>query len=200
MNDSHDPSTRTDLVAVIRQLADILDAVDPADAHVSTPCTEFDLTALRSHVVGWLTAFADGLTDPGGSCSDPDAVTVAGSGAAQARSVADRLDAIDDAALAEQVLIGEQGLPTAMALSMMLWEYQMHGWDLAAAIGHPWSPDERGIEASLLFAPMMLGDGAGGADAMFGPPVAVADDARPLDRLLGLSGRDPAWSAASRSA
>jgi hypothetical protein len=29
---------------------------------------------------------------------------------------------------------------------------------------------------------------------LFGPPVAVADDAPELDRLIGLTGRDPAWS------
>lgn len=32
-----------------------------------------------------------------------------------------------------------------------------------------------------------------GTPGLFGPPVPVADDAPLLDRLLGLTGRDPAW-------
>jgi len=31
-------------------------------------------------------------------------------------------------------------------------------------------------------------------DGIFGPVVAVADDAPQFDRVLGLSGRDPTWT------
>ena len=36
-----------------------------------------------------------------------------------------------------------------------------------------------------------------GTGGLFGPPVSVPDDAPLLDRLLGLTGRDPAWRPAS---
>lgn len=195
MTDNGTDTTATDLVVVLRQLADVLDAADDQDPHASTPCTEYDVAELRSHVLGWLTAFTDGLSDPDGHCSDPDGVTVQGSGGDQVRACADRLAALDSAALPEQLMIGESGMPTPMALSMILWEYQMHGWDLASATGQPWSPAAGGLDASLEFAPMMLTDDYQGEGKTFGPRVEVAQDAPPLDRLLGLSGRDPSWSA-----
>jgi hypothetical protein len=31
-------------------------------------------------------------------------------------------------------------MPGEMALNMILWEYQIHGWDLARATGQDWRP------------------------------------------------------------
>jgi hypothetical protein len=36
---------------------------------------------------------------------------------------------------------------------------------------------------------------AAGTEGMFGPAVTIADDAPALDRVIALSGRDPAWRA-----
>jgi Mycothiol maleylpyruvate isomerase N-terminal domain len=44
--------------------------------------------------------------------------------------------------------------------------------------------------------PARAGDGLTGADddgGLFGPPVPTASDAEGIDRLVGLTGRDPAW-------
>jgi uncharacterized protein (TIGR03086 family) len=76
---------------------------------------------------------------------------------------------------------------------MILWEYQMHGWDLARATGRPWSPPETAARESLAFAPGMLTADYQGEGKAFAPPVPVPADAPALDRLLGLSGRDPHW-------
>lgn len=187
-------STREQLGTVLADLAGVLDAIDPAQADDPTPCTDYSVADLRGHVVGWLTAFTDGFAAPDGACSDPDAVTIDGTGGDQVRGLAARMDeALASGALERPLMIGGAGLPGDMAAAMILWEYQMHGWDLASATGQPWHPDEDGLEASLAFAPAMLTPDYQGVGKSFGPAIPVPADAPPLDRLLGLSGRDPAW-------
>ena len=39
------------------------------------------------------------------------------------------------------------------------------------------------------------GDATDEPEGLFGPVVPVPDDAPPFDRLLGQTGRDPAWAA-----
>ena len=116
----------------------------------------------------------------------------AAAAAASIRAAADRADAALAAGAASRPLVlGGAGMPGELALSMILWEYQVHGWDLARAIGRPWSPDPDGLEASLAFAPMMLTDDYQGEGKPFAPRVPVPEDAPPLDRLVALSGRRP---------
>jgi uncharacterized protein (TIGR03086 family) len=85
-------------------------------------------------------------------------------------------------------------MPGELALGMILWEYQVHGWDLARATGQEWAPPAAAARESLRFAPSMLSSDYQGAGKAFAPRVPVPETAPPLDRLLGLSGRDPAWS------
>jgi uncharacterized protein (TIGR03086 family) len=71
----------------------------------------------------------------------------------------------------------------------------MHSWDLARAGGQEARLDED-----------FAGDLLGGLSQMeevlrssgqYGPPVAVADDAPVVDRMMGFIGRDPAWQPPS---
>jgi hypothetical protein len=48
--------------------------------------------------------------------------------------------------------LGASAMPAETALNMILWEYQVHGWDLARATGHDWAPAQA-AEESLVFAP-----------------------------------------------
>lgn len=184
--------TPTQINAVLSQLADLLDEIPPGAGEQPTPCTEFTLAQLRQHVVGWLTAFSDGYADPDGRCSDAEQVEVHGTGSDQVHAAAQRLStALAVGAADRPVRIGDAEMPGGMALQMMLWEYQVHGWDLARAIGQPWQPAEDGLLASLEFAPAMLTADFQGEGKAFAPRVEVPEDADPLTRLLALSGRDP---------
>lgn len=84
-------------------------------------------------------------------------------------------------------------MPGDMALGMILWEYQVHGWDLARATGQQWSPPVEAAEESLAFAPAMLTEDYQGEGKSFAARVEVPDAAPALDHLIGLSGRDPTW-------
>ncbi len=188
-------TTAKQLQPVLSKLADVLDGITAEQAGDPTPCTEYDVAALRSHVVGWATAFADGFADPQGRCSDPEAVTVTGTGGDQVRAAAASLAKSLPEAADRPMSIGEAQMPGELSLGMILWEYQVHGWDLARATGQEFSPAQDGLENSLEFAPMMLTPDYQGEGKSFAPRVEVPQDAPALDRLVGLSGRDPKWSA-----
>ena len=184
------------LSVVLADLAPIMSGITPEQLNNPTPCTELDVARLRDHVVGWLNTFAAGFADPGGQAPRVglDGYQAPEEAAAEVRAAAATLDAaIRGGAAARPLRLGDSGMPGDMALSMILWEYQVHGWDLARATGQPWSPPRAALEESLAFAPTMLTPDYQGEGKAFAPRVPVAPDAPPLDRLVGLSGRDPGW-------
>jgi uncharacterized protein (TIGR03086 family) len=184
------------LVAVLADLAPVVGGITAGQLHDPTPCAELDVGQLRTHVLGWLTTFAGGFADPGGQAplDRVDGYTVPADPAAEVRSAsATMAAALRDGAATRPLRLGDSAMPGDMALSMILWEYQVHGWDLARATGQPWSPPAEAAEESLEFAPGMLTDDYQGEGKAFAPRVRVPATAPPLDRLLGLSGRDPAW-------
>ncbi len=187
------------LRAVLAKLAPVVGAITPEHRHDPTPCTAFDVEQLRDHVLGWLTNFAAGFADPNGQAprSDNDGYhgpAEAADAAAQVDLAAARLDqAIRAGAAARLLRLGVAAMPGELALGMILWEYQVHGWDLARATGQEWSVPAAATEASLTFAPTMLGPDYQGEGKPFANPVVVPDGASPLDRLVALSGRDPNW-------
>ena len=185
------------LSAVLADLAPVMSGITPQQLINPTPCTELDVAQLRDHVLGWLDTFAVGFADPDGQAPRAGLADYQASAdpAAEVRAAAATLDAaIRGGAAARPLRLGEQAMPGDMALSMILWEYQVHGWDLARATGQPWSPPAAAAEESLAFAPNMLTPDYQGEGKAFAPRVPVAADAPALDRLLGLSGRDPDWS------
>lgn len=194
----------TDTIELLRPvLDDLAVVVDGTAGHDAdpTPCTELDVAALRHHVASWLITFADGYADPVGRARPSGAEVPEGVEAdgATVRAATERLDDAVRAGAADRPLqLGENAMPGQVALSMILWEYLVHGWDLAAATGAPWHPADEASEVALAFAPGMLTEDYQGHGKPFGPRVAVPDDAPPLDRLLGLSGRDPGWTPPGR--
>jgi len=188
------------LAAVLADLGPMVGHITGEQLHDPTPCTELDVAQLRTHVLGWLTTFAAGFADAGGQAplDRLEGYAVPADPAAEVRSASDTMAAALRGGAADRPMrLGNSAMPGDMALSMVLWEYQVHGWDLARATGQPWSPPADAAEESLEFAPGMLTDDYQGDGKAFAPRVPVPATASPLDRLLGLSGRDPAWPGRS---
>jgi uncharacterized protein (TIGR03086 family) len=184
---------------VLKDLADVVARISPEQYSDPTPCAEYDVAALRQHVLGWVTYFGAAFNDPDGSTERPDPKSAVAPEDPQAaadvvRAAATRIAVAVDNGVAERpVLMVQAKMPGDSLLRMALWEYLTHGNDLAAATGQPWDPPSAAVENAMEFAPNMLTDEYRGDGKDFGEMVAVPDDAPTLDRLLGFSGRDPHW-------
>jgi uncharacterized protein (TIGR03086 family) len=165
-----------------------------------TPCTDATVADLLDHVGGLALAFRAAATKealPGENAPQAD-------GSRLEDGFRDRI-AGDLAALAEAwrdpaayeglTQAGPVEMPAEIAVLVALDEVVVHGWDLARATGQPYDPDEALVLASLGFAEgFEVPEGGAPDGGLFGPPVAVPDDAPALDRLAGATGRDPAWT------
>jgi uncharacterized protein (TIGR03086 family) len=189
------------IAPVLADLAAVVEGITPEQFSDPTPCPDFDVATLRAHVLGWTTYFGAALHDPEGKTTRPDPKTFpAPDDPAEAAQVvraaaAEIASAVDDGVADRPVLMVESTMPGEMLLRMVLWEYLAHGSDLAKSTNQPWNPPVAAVQDSLDFGPNMLTDEYRGEGKDFGLVVPVPDDAPPLDRLLGFSGRDPNWKA-----
>jgi uncharacterized protein (TIGR03086 family) len=88
---------------------------------------------------------------------------------------------------------GGVDMPGEVAASVATNEILVHGWDLATATGHDFAASPGVVEVATAFVAPTARQNPGGVPGLFGPPVAVPDGASPLDQLIGMTGRDPAW-------
>ena len=152
----------------------------PADRrHAPTPCRDWDVDTLTGHlfqVIAALDLAGHGRAVPA------DHWTRACPGAAIAP---------DWTAPAEKVDLGGMVMPGDTVVAMLVGDLVLHGWDLAAATGRRYAPD---AEAVAMTGEFLAAFAAQGRDrGLFGEPVPVPADAPPLDKVLGLSGRNPRW-------
>jgi uncharacterized protein (TIGR03086 family) len=193
--------TMIDLEPAARTLANLVRGVRDDQLTAATPCTESTLGALLDHVDGLSIAFTAAATKtplPGGS--QAPSANAARLGADWSERIPQRLTALaaawrDPAAWSGMTEAGGQELPGEVAGVVALDELILHGWDIAVASGQRFSCEPDLVEAAYGFVQRTVTQNPNGVPGLFGPPVQVPADATPLDRLLGLAGRDPAWRA-----
>ena len=166
-----------------------------------SPCPDYTVADLLDHMNGLSFAFTAAalkqpLADPdpsGDSSRLPDdwreAIPAALAGLAAAwRDTPGAFEGTTQA--------GPIEMPAPEAALVALNEVVVHGWDLAAATGQPYPADDASVVAARQFVESFEAPADESPDdpGLFGPPVAVPDDAPELDRLLGATGRRPDWT------
>ncbi|WP_371640706.1 TIGR03086 family metal-binding protein [Streptomyces virginiae] len=185
-----------DLGPQARVVAGLVVAVPDARLADPTPCPAYTVGDLLSHLAGLCVAFRDAARKDLGATTDtapgPVVPVLSAGWREELPGVLGELAGAwrDPAAWTGVTRAGGVDLPGAVAGAVAADELVVHGWDLARATGLDYVPDPAALRASYAFlsAAAAEGDRGGG---IFGPVVPVSEDAPLLDRVVGLSGRDP---------
>jgi uncharacterized protein (TIGR03086 family) len=197
------PDPRLMLNRAFDQAALVVNGVTPEQLHLPTPCAEFDVAALLTHLVGAagrVSSLARGEVDnPRGGQRQTEALPIP-----------DDLDAIGWSAAFEtcrqaaatawaddEVLERKFELPWGtfngvFVAQMYTMELTVHGWDLATATDQRSLLDDDLATATLAGAYAMLPPEPRGGFIPFEAVVPVAEDAPAYDRLAAYLGRSVA--------
>ena len=190
-----------DMGPATRRMADLIEQVPDDLLDGPTPCPAYTLGDLLDHVSGLARAFTAAARK-----STPPGSTDRASGDASRlgddwRSRLSReLDGLaeawrDPAAWTGATRAGAVDLPGEIAGLVALDEVVVHGWDVARASGQAYACDVELLEVVHDFLAQFAEPRQEETrDGIFGPAVPVPGDAPLLDRVIGLTGRDPAWS------
>ena len=185
-----------DLAPQAAVVADVIAGVRDEQLTDPTPCEGTPVAGLLDHFVGLTLAFRMGA----------EKTPQLGAPSAKAENLApdwrtrlpEQLDALvaawgKPAAWEGFTEVGGARLPAAAMGLVALNEVLVHGWDLAAATGQSYPADPQSAERCLAFVLDVAANAPEVRSGMFGPVVPVGDDAPVLERLLGQTGRNPAW-------
>jgi len=185
-----------DLTPACQRTAEVLANVTDDRLDVSTPCERLSLRDLVAHVGGLALAFTAAARKEFGELTDTPPVEGVPLDddwrAAYPARLAELAAAWRDPAAWEGMSrAGGVNFPGEVAGIVALTEVVIHGWDVARASGQDYDVDAATLDAVLPHVTAIAAEGP--VEGLFGPAVPVADDAPALDRVIALTGRDPAW-------
>jgi uncharacterized protein (TIGR03086 family) len=184
-----------DLTPSAERMIQLLNTVPDERLDARTPCPDARVGDLIDHVGTLAVAFASkGRTSgPGtGPPPPPDAANLEpGWRPRIARDLVTLCEVWEQPSAWEgTTTAGGLEMPAEVAGLIALDELIVHGWDIAVATGEHYQAADSDIEAAISAVASFEAPRDG---RLFGPVVAVPSTAPPLDRLLGLTGRDPRW-------
>jgi uncharacterized protein (TIGR03086 family) len=184
-----------DFTPACTRTADVLMNVTDEQLNGSTPCEKLSLRDLVAHIGVLARAFTAAARKDFGELTDAPPV--------EGTPLEDDWRTTYPARLAElarawseptawegMTRAGGVDFPSEVGGIVALTEVVIHGWDVAAAIGQDYDVDAATAAAVLPHVTAIAAEGP--SEGLFGPAVPVADDAPALDRIIALSGRDPA--------
>ena len=187
-------STQLDLEPAARRIADLVVAVPDDALGRPTPCERYTVGDLLDHIGGLALAFtAAARKTPLDGAPSGDAANLAPDW--RERIPRDLITVgeawHDPDAWTGMTAAGGVDLPGEMAGAVALDELVVHGWDLAKGTNQPAGYEGPGLDAVHETVCQLR---SSGSEGIFGPSVDVPEDAPLFDRILGLTGRDPAWA------
>jgi uncharacterized protein (TIGR03086 family) len=185
----------TDLTSACRRTTDVLAGVTDEQLTLPTPCENLRLDELIAHIGGLALAFTAAAGKDFGPLTNTPSTDDAQIDGDWRTAYPQRLEALavawaEPAAWQGMTRAGGVELPAEVMGSVALAEVVIHGWDVARAAGLPYDSDPDTTRACLAHLAQF---DAAGTEGMFGPAVRVGADVSDLDRVIAMSGRDPAW-------
>lgn len=184
-----------DLGESCRRTTEVLNNVRDDQLDASTPCVDMPLRNMVAHIGGLAVAFTAAARKDLGPLTDTPPEESVGPEPDWRTAYPAYLAALAEAwrepdAWTGMTRAGGVDLPAEVGGLVALAEVVIHGWDVARATGQPYDVDAAVADACLTHLAQF---DTSGTEGLFGPAVAVPDDAPAMDRIIGLSGRDPAW-------
>ena len=185
-----------DVVLACQRVVDdalaLIGTVRPEDMAKPTPCAEWDVRALINHMIGvcltYAAVFRDQPVDMRNAAADlaSDRPAAAYSQAAAGLIAAVQAPGALDGTLPQPF----RELPKAVGAQIFVGDQMVHTWDLAQALGRPYTMPQDLATATLELALQVPESDLRGPNA-FGPAVACPPDAPVQARLLAFAGRQP---------
>lgn len=184
--------TRPDFRDATAWVATLVEATTPDQLGNPTPCTEWTVRDLLGHMVAVL-----GRLRVMGQGGNPFGVQAMLDGVADDEWDARFADALagfdevwsDDAVMGRDVQAPFGTMPGGQILGGYIFEYLVHGWDLAQATGQDSEADTDLAERTLAIARMVMPEQARGEGVPFGAPVEPRPGAKPTEQLANWLGR-----------
>lgn len=184
----------------VRASMELVETATPADMSRPTPCSEWTLDGLLTHMAAQHYGFAASargetslsawkLEDLG---DDP---TGAYRKAAEHQIDAFAADGVPDGEFVLPEFSTEKGIPAVQAIGFHLVDYVVHAWDVAKTLGTTVEFDPDVLNAALRIAQAVpTGDEVRATPgAAFAPVVVWEGDGSQLDEIVALLGRSPTW-------
>ena len=187
-----------DLTPVTGTLTQLVTDIGDDQLGAPTPCRGTTVADLLDHLDGLCLAFTAAAAKDQAAGNQAPSADGSRLGPDWRMRISDRLTRLasvwhEEEAWTGMTRAGGIDLPGEIAGHVAINEVVVHGWDIATATRHDYSCQTELLQVAYAFVQSAVAQNPDGSPGLFGPPVTVPDSAPLLDRLIGLTGRDPAW-------